>query len=399
MIAMAKVNCNNPYPDYNENNAKTYLEGEKFKTDLIDSASCLTDKLYADVNENIKYYDHQSDYSVYTGYSGIAYLHMWKYKKTKDKESFEFAERLLNIALSNLKSKRVSFLNGDAGPLALAIVLNTWSGKEREADQLIDRLIKLPNTVPDFPDEILYGRAGYLYALLFVIKHVGRVIPVEEVRKHLEKLLRSGYKRAKKENFICPLKYEWHDKNYLGAAHGVAGILYILLINKDLLTEYELNSLIKPTLDWLVSMRFKSGNFPSSETNDRDRLVQWCHGAPGFVHLFTLASEVYENDRYMTVAHQCGDLVWNRGLLIKGYSICHGVSGNAYTFSHLYKVTKNKKYLYRLACYLHWCTGYPKQEGMKPDRPNSLFEGKAGLAYFLSDSLDPSRSMFPGYSL
>lgn len=35
----------------------------------------------------------------------------------------------------------------------------------------------------DFPDEILYGRAGYIYALLYVIKHVGRVIPVEEVRK------------------------------------------------------------------------------------------------------------------------------------------------------------------------------------------------------------------------
>ncbi|XP_073969401.1 glutathione S-transferase LANCL1-like [Rhodnius prolixus] len=399
MIAMAKVCCNNPYLDYNEINARSYLDGDEFNKNLTEYANSVVDKLCTKVNEHIKYYDRQSDYSIYTGYSGIAYLHMWKYKRTKNMDSLEFAERLLNVAIANLKLKRISFLNGDAGPLALAIVLYSWKGQEKEADDLIDRLIKLPNIVVDFPDEILYGRAGYIYALLYVIKHVGRVIPVEEVRKHLEKLLRSGYKRAKKENFICPLKYEWHGKNYLGAAHGVAGILYMLLVNKHLLSEYELNSLIKPTLDWLVSIRFKSGNFPSSETNDRDRLVQWCHGAPGFVHLFTLASEVYEDEGYLKVARQCGEIVWNRGILVKGYSICHGVAGNAYTFSHLYKVTKDRKYLYRLACFLHWCTAYPQNEGMKPDRPNSLFEGMSGLAFFLMDSMDPARSLFPGYAL
>uniref|UniRef100_T1I120 Lanthionine synthetase c-like protein 1 n=1 Tax=Rhodnius prolixus TaxID=13249 RepID=T1I120_RHOPR len=348
MIAMAKVCCNNPYLDYNEINARSYLDGDEFNKNLTEYANSVVDKLCTKVNEHIKYYDRQSDYSIYTGYSGIAYLHMWKYKRTKNMDSLEFAERLLNVAIANLKLKRISFLNGDAGPLALAIVLYSWKGQEKEADDLIDRLIKLPNIVVDFPDEILYGRAGYIYALLYVIKHVGRVIPVEEVRK-----------------------------------------------NKHLLSEYELNSLIKPTLDWLVSIRFKSGNFPSSETNDRDRLVQWCHGAPGFVHLFTLASEVYEDEGYLKVARQCGEIVWNRGILVKGYSICHGVAGNAYTFSHLYKVTKDRKYLYRLACFLHWCTAYPQNEGMKPDRPNSLFEGMSGLAFFLMDSMDPARSLFP----
>lgn len=54
---------------------------------------------------------------------------------------------------------------------------------------------------------------------------------------------------------------------------------------------------MRPTLDYLQSMRFDSGNFPSSLGHagslGSDRLVQWCHGAPGAVHLFALAYEVY----------------------------------------------------------------------------------------------------------
>ena len=33
------------------------------------------------------------------------------------------------------------------------------------------------------PDEVLYGRAGYLYSLLFVDKYCGPVIPTEQYHK------------------------------------------------------------------------------------------------------------------------------------------------------------------------------------------------------------------------
>lgn len=60
-----------------------------------------------------------------------------------------------------------------------------------------------------------------------------------------------------------------------------------------LLTDYELNELIKPTVDWLLKKhKFLSGNFASSEHNGKDRLVQWCHGAPGFVHMLLEAYRV-----------------------------------------------------------------------------------------------------------
>lgn len=53
--------------------------------------------------------------------------------------------------------------------------------------------------------------------------------------------------------------------------------------------------------------------------------------------------------QYLEEALQCGEVVWHRGLLKKGYGLCHGAAGNAYAFLALYKLTHDPKHLYR-AC-------------------------------------------------
>lgn len=56
---------------------------------------------------------------------------------------------------------------------------------------------------------------------------------------------------------------------------------------------------------------------------------------------------MFGHDPYLQTALECGDVVWRRGLLTKGYSICHGVAGNAYTFLVLYQLTgvRQEKFL------------------------------------------------------
>lgn len=50
---------------------------------------------------------------------------------------------------------------------------------------------------------------------------------------------------------------------------------------------------VEPCVNYLLTLCFPSANFPSSlESSTRDRLVQWCHGAPGLVHLFAHAYRV-----------------------------------------------------------------------------------------------------------
>ena len=46
-------------------------------------------------------------------------------------------------------------------------------------------------------------------------------------------ILKSGQELGAEEKLDVPLMFQWHNKFYLGGAHGVAGILYLLLQVKE----------------------------------------------------------------------------------------------------------------------------------------------------------------------
>nr|XP_014287074.1 lanC-like protein 2 [Halyomorpha halys] len=387
------------------NYARFLTEGTSFvtandiSTELFQKIEVAEKGLYQQLIDSERQITACSNYSIYVGTTGIAMLYLYKYMKNNDSSALTRGKRIVAEANEKGKYTGISFLRGNAGPLALGFIFNAFASGGSSATELSRRLCALADKDVDSPCELLNGRAGYLYALLFVQKYFNNVISEELLRKQISIILREGVRRAEITPCEAPLVYEWYDTNYLGAAHGLAGILYILLCCSRLLTSKEKNDLIQPTIEWLLTQRFPSGNFKPSTDKDEDNLVQWCHGAPGFVHLFTLASEVFKSRKYLDVALQCGEIVWERGLLSKGYSLCHGVSGNAYTFLELFKYTKNAKHLHRAACFAEWCTHHPRDQHMKPDRPLSLFEGLAGLIYFLNDIRKPNAASFPGYGL
>ena len=69
--------------------------------------------------------------------------------------------------------------------------------------------------------------------------------------------------------------------------------------------------------------------------------------------LFSI-SQVFKEEKYLKDAVECSDVIWQRGLLRKGYGICHGTAGYGYAFLSLYHITQDKKYLYR-ACKVRAC--------------------------------------------
>lgn len=154
-------------------------------------ASCLllqvkpNSKLALGIEEKWKEYNAKfrsveyGDYSVYTGTSGIALL---KLKRAPDDiENLKEVKTLL--CLSYLKNKRHTFLCGDAGPLAIGAVVCYKLNEKQEMERLLEKLIRLKKDAidpdSDLASEYLYGRAGYLYALLFVNKHI-QPEPVEK---------------------------------------------------------------------------------------------------------------------------------------------------------------------------------------------------------------------------
>lgn len=138
--------------------------------------------------------------------------------------------------------------------------------------------------------DLLYGRAGFLWAALFLNKHLGQETVPNDLLMPVVDAVIAGGRAGASDNTACPLMYRWHGTRYFGAANGLAGILHVLL-HFPLSTEDAED--VKGTLRYLMSNRFAhSGNYPSSEGNPRDKLVQWSHGATGMALTLCKTSKV-----------------------------------------------------------------------------------------------------------
>jgi hypothetical protein len=146
-----------------------------------------------------------------------------------------------------------------------------------------------------------------------------------------------------------------------GTSHGSGGVLSQLLDVPELLEEGTTSrELIIGTLDHIVSQQFPSGNFPSEYYDEsEDELVQWDHGAPGIMTTLAKASVILSDPSYLASAQKAADCVWERGILYKGLMICHGIMGNTYMQSYLYKLTGDLKYLYRAISFQEFVSQTP----------------------------------------
>ncbi|WZY96837.1 hypothetical protein YC2023_069166 [Brassica napus] len=251
------------------------------------------------------------DFNLYTGVLGTAYLLFQSYQVARNENDLKLCLEIVEACYTASKdSDRVTFVCGRAGVCALGAVAAKLTGDSQLQDRYLARFheIRLPS---DLPYELLYGRAGYLWACLFLNKHIGKdSVSSARMRSVVEEIFRAG--RQLGERVKCPLMFEWHGKKYWGAAHGLAGIMHVLMhveLEPDEMED------VKGTLSYMIQHRFPSGNYLSSEGSESDRLVHWCHGAPGVALTLVKAAQVFRKDEFVEAAMEAGEVLWNRGLL------------------------------------------------------------------------------------
>ena len=246
----------------------------------------------------------------------------------------------------------------------------------------------------DMEDELLYGSSGYLYCLLLLKKKFrdkikDKVDPV--IVMVVDALIESGSRQD--VNFLY-YTFPKGNSPYLGAAHGTIGILYMLIkATQELpLLQYNSNLMtkVKNTLTMLIEQQTQNGAIPfcyNEPVSELKEPFHWCHGVPGSISLFLEAAILYKDESYTQLALTLGEFVWEKGLLKKGFGLCHGTCGNAYMLNALYKATGDSVWLHRAQRFLIF-TGDPeikqivnnyKKSGFKllgiPDTPYSLMEG------------------------
>ena len=230
-----------------------------------------------------------------------------------------------------------------------------------------------------------------------------------------------------------PLNDKYSDL-YLGAAHGLIGIMYLLLctikiypniLNYDCknikyLKKNNLKNIIIENLNYIKSLQIKStGNFPDDvKGKDSGEKVHFCHGCVGAVHLFLLAEELFPNHDYKAVSIKSNQCLWEKGLLYKGNGVCHGMAGTCYPLMKLYQFTKDEVFL-KEAIGVAYATFDPKIQSLVSefsdpqrkvkgiaDHPYSLMEGNGGLLIMYYDLIslidedkDCMTKLLPGYEI
>ena len=155
---------------------------------------------------------------------------------------------------------------GDAGPYVTSILHAHATGDSDAVAKYAGKLLDLTQLVLSEvgernEDEVLYGNAGYLYALLLVRKRVpGAGIPDEVLGQVTDAIMRHGTKLAASEpSLASPLLYSFGKRYYMGAAHGLTGVVYMLLCCVELLDSGGNLDLLKLCVDYILACRLTSG--------------------------------------------------------------------------------------------------------------------------------------------
>lgn len=332
--------------------------------------------------------DHRSDLGLYVGHMGIIYSFAYI--------SNDFAWMRY---IGDVKGReRVTFLEGG---IYFATVTKNFP-----------ELLEISNVALNLPPlecELLYGRSGCLHGLLFAAKRE----PTWNLKDPIFSLAKQIIDGSVTQ-YSDLLMWKWHNKAYLGAIHGTAGILFVLLsCPTELLISIDpaIHRKIKYTVDFILqNYTLASGNIQSTVENASDRLVHFCHGAPGWIPLICRMAEIYPtDDSYRSHALRFGELVWERGLLNgKGPGLCHGISGSICSLLELYSWSGDRKWLIRAQWFAYYLSKSWFHLAEHADNPYSLFEGIAGAYYAISivhkllrepTFTRPHTSWFPGLGI
>ncbi|KAL5755349.1 hypothetical protein ACOSP7_023569 [Xanthoceras sorbifolium] len=355
-----------------------------------------------------------TDPTLYKGLLGTAFICLRSYEITGDQHDLQLSAEIIDTCASVARdsTRHVTFLCGRGGIYALGAVVANHKEDHHRRDFYLDLFLEMAQekALPVGPEEggfgmsydLLYGRAGFLWAALFINKCLGpETVPNELLMPIVDAVLAGGRAGAS-DNTACPLMYRWHGTRYWGAASGLAGILQVLLHFP--LSIEDAND-VKGTLRYMMINRFPhSGNYPVSEGNPRDKLVQWSHGAPGMAMTLCKASKVFPSDReFRDAAIEAGEVVWKNGL-VKKVGLADGSAGNAYSFLSLYGLTGESIYEERakaFASFLYHNAEKLVTEGHAggAEYGYSLFQGLTGTACLWFDLVAPVNSKFPGYEL
>lgn len=276
-----------------------------------------------------------------------------------------------------------AYLMGDTSIL----MLDYWHRPTTETASEIHRLLAATITHPS--RELMWGAPGTLLAALFMHQRTGDPRWADLYRE-TARLLWSQLEWS--NDFNC--QYWTQDlygrkSTYLDAVHGFVATAVPLIQGRHLLDAGEWTAwqqciarTIRQTAEWdgpLVNWRAQLSSAVGGL-----KLVQFCHGAPGFVICLADFPDASLDDLLLAGA----ETTWQAGPLRKGSNLCHGTGGNGYAFLKLFRRFHDPKWLDRARAFaMHGIAQTEADLAAFGQMRYSLWTGDLGFAIYLWDCI------------
>lgn len=237
--------------------------------------------------------------------------------------------------------------------------------------------------------ELMWGSPGTMLAALFLHQRTGETRWAELFRATAAKL---WSQLLWSQEFGC---HYWtqnlygKESTYIDAVHGFVATAVPLIHGRKLLAEADWaawQACIENTVLRTATWEGNQANWRACLTPPptKSLLMQYCHGAPGFVIcLADLPGHALDD-----VLVAAGEAVWAAGPLNKGSNLCHGTGGNGYAFLKLYQRTGDFMWLQRAQSFAMHGIAQTKADAQQYGQMRfSLWTGDIGFAIYLWDCL------------
>jgi Lanthionine synthetase C-like protein len=280
---------------------------------------------------------------------------------------------------------RASYLMGDTPILMLSQSLAPAPRTADVLEGLIDSNIDNPTR------ELMWGSPGTLLAALFLHQHTGEARWAELFQSTATKLWSQLLWSEAHQCHYWTQDMYGSQSTYLDAVHGFVATASPLIRGRHLLSAEDWaawQACIENTIRRTAVLEDGLANWPAwldtLGNGKRALLMQFCHGAPGFVICLADMPGTALDDLLLAA----GEATWQAGPLTKGSNLCHGTGGNGYAFLKLFVRTGNPLWLERARAFAtHGIAQTEADAATHGHLRYSLWTGDPGFAIYLWDCI------------
>ena len=277
-----------------------------------------------------------------------------------------------------------SYMMGESSVLLLKYWLAPGEATAKRLEEVIAGNIDNPTR------ELMWGAPGTALAALFMHEHTGEAKWADAFRANVRKLESQLLWSEEHECSYWTQDMYGHNTTYIDAVHGFVATAFVIIRGRELLDAGERDGWMKTIATTIRRTAIQEdglANWPGFLYPPRQGmtpLVQFCHGAPGFVICLGDFTGHELDDLLLAGA----ELTWKAGPLTKGANLCHGTGGNGYAFLTLYKRTGDAMWLERARAFAMHAIAQSEADAKEHGQlRHSLWTGDPGLAVYLADCI------------